>query len=115
MADYRCPQCMNAIRGASMFRAQRTNEPGGLPSGSVRCPQRNSQLNDLTNWWAIAGYAMALISIPTRMLIDTTAHPALSLGLGVASLAGFSWAVIAINYLPRYGMAMRPASDMSQR
>jgi DNA-directed RNA polymerase subunit RPC12/RpoP len=114
MANYHCPQCKAAIRGATLFKMQRISKSERLPGKSIRCPQCKSLLAVLTNWWAIVGFAMALLAFTTRMLLDKNAYPTLSIGLVVMQMAGLLLGVIAIWYLQSYSSLQRSAPNISQ-
>lgn len=114
MSSYHCPQCKTAIRGVTLFKMKRASKSEQLPRKSIRCPQCKSLLAVQTNWWAIAGFAMALLAFIARMLLDKDAYPTLSIGLVVVQTAGPLFAVIATWNLQSYRPLERPVPNISQ-
>ena len=102
MADFHCPSCQAPIRGLQVFKLGATGFSGA--KGGYRCPACAAALVVLPNRWRMSGFAVAILTICLRWLVDRAEFPGLWMALAIGTLAGFAVALVGSLYFPRYGL-----------
>lgn len=97
-----CPSCHRYL-GGKIFSLKRGKALGHQQPNVVQCPHCSTILVSGFNLWQVAGLVLAIIGSLGRLAwVDSVEQAGLATALGWLAVGGFSLALVALIWLPRY-------------